>query len=520
MQQRCQRSVFCIKYSLSFIFLLLITSLPSAQAGMITQLTPTLTITEEYSDNFLKTETDTQEEWITSYELGFSMGFIEKRSQVYLAYNPEYIDYKNFDDRDSLDHNVTLSGSFQPSKRTTFDMDLGYDGHQGNNQGESWEHTASALLNHQITKHLNFSVNQDYSKTFDQQERTGVFKEHEVNSTTVSVVNESGEKDQIGVDFSYEFDDYKQADQDEYKEFNTSGFITYWMNPLNGIDSNISYKNRKLQNFNDDLEEYEGYFRYLRKFSKHLDGYVKYRHYLSQKDSGDHTIYHPSVGFDWDVTRDSGISMGTGVLFHDWEDGSTSTEPFFDVDVYKIYDFSRRGILTLRGASGYEDSTGEDIDKGFSTYYQTSFDLDYQLLKHLSSNINGSVRLDDFHGPSSQREDETITYETGIQLNYQLRERMFTNVFGTYTQNEYHETDQNRQDKTIELGGGVSWSPLKWIRFNLSYQYTEFVSDSSERGDSTENEVTFSVSFIPKRPITIDRIKIKRIGESGPTEEK
>ena len=506
-----------------YIFLtwvLILTGLCPVRAGMITQITPTVTITEEWTDNFLKSQDDTREEWITTYALGFTLGFLEKTRQIFLSYDPEYKDYKNFDERDSFDHNGTFQGRFQLSKHTNFDVDLGYDGHKGNNQGESWEHTASALFSSQLTKHLNFSIDQDYSKRFDEQERTGEYKEHEVNTTTVAVINEFGEKDRMGLDFSYEFDDYKEPDRDEYDEYNTSGFLTYWMTPLNGIDSEISYKNRELNDPNDDLEEYEGFIRYLRKFSRQLDGYIKYRHYLSQKSEGDHTIYHPSAGFDWEVTRDSGISLGLGVLFHDWEDGDTSTDPFIDLDVYKIYDFSRQGTLTLSGSSGYKENTGENINRGFSIYYKAGFDLDYQLQKHMSSNLYGSIRYDDYSRPTSQRQGDTLSYETGASLNYQMLERLSSNIFGSYVQTEYFEPSRNRMDTTVELGGGLSYLPLRWLRLSISYQFTDFESDASERGDYTKNEVTFSASFIPARPITPDRVKIQGIGEGQPTENK
>lgn len=68
-----------------------------AHARMVTQIVPTLKVTEEYKDNYFQTETDTFEEWKTSYELGFSLGFLNQRSKIYLEYTPEYNDYKKFE---------------------------------------------------------------------------------------------------------------------------------------------------------------------------------------------------------------------------------------------------------------------------------------------------------------------------------------------------------------------------------------------------------------------------------------
>ena len=114
-----------------------------AQARMVTQMVPTLTVTEEYKDNYFQTGTDPFEEWITSYELGFSVGFLSQRSQIYLAYNPEYKDYKNLDERDGLYHNASLSAAFQATKHTNAQADIRYDGDNGNYTGQSWEQSAS-----------------------------------------------------------------------------------------------------------------------------------------------------------------------------------------------------------------------------------------------------------------------------------------------------------------------------------------------------------------------------------------
>ncbi|MDA3789505.1 MAG: outer membrane beta-barrel protein [Desulfobacula sp.] len=492
--------------TLSVLFFLLV-SMPSVHSRMITQLIPTLTITEEYSDNYLKTENDKQKEYITSVGLGFSVGFLTKTRKIYLAYDPAYKKYDNLDDRDRLEHRASFDGEFNPSKRTSINTYLAYSGTNQTNEGDTWQNIASISGDSQLSKHTSFDFFQEYSNNFDQNIRTGEYKEHEVNTTLVGISNQFGEKDRMGLDFSYEFDDYKNSDADTYTQYSPSGFITYWITPLNGLDSNVSYENRTLDNFSNDIETYTGDIRYLRKFSKHFDGYLKYRHYYSIQDSGTHQIYHPSAGFDWDVTEDSGISLGLGVLFQDRENGNNSTNPFIDIDVYKTFEFSKTRSLSLTASSGYEESTGENINTGFSRYYQAGFDYNHQLQKRLSSNLYGSCKLDQYEKSATvDRSGDTITYLTGFQLDYQLLERLYLNLLGSYALAEFHETAVDRQDKTTTIGGGFSWNPLRWLQFNLSYDYIDFNTDSSERGDYTENRATFSVSLIPARPVRMEAL--------------
>ena len=497
------------KYITIFItvFLIFLTSCSSSFSRTITQIIPTVTITEDYNDNYFQTQNNKQEEYITTYDLGFSVGFLDKTNEIYLEYHPEYEDYKNLDNRDGFVHNATLDGDFNPSKHTNINAHLAYTSDSQNDneaayQGDSWQNSASLSGTSQLSKNTLVSLSQLYTNSYDQNVRTGTYKEHQENSTNAGITHQFGKKDKMGLNFIYAFDDYKSSDEDEYTRYSPSAFITYWMTPLNGLDSNISYENTTYENSINDIQIYEGDIRYLRKYSKHLDGYLKYSHYYSDEDAGDHTIYNPSAGFDWQMTEDSKISLGLGVLFQEWENEKNSTDLFLDLDMYKTFNFSKKGSLTLTGSSGYEDSGGEDINQGFSIYYQAGFDLNYQLLKRMSSNLSGSYQVNDYQG-SNDNNSKTNTYQAGFQLNYQVLKSLSSNLFGSYSQNEYNELTSDRMDDETTLGGGFSWNPLKWLQFNLTYTYTDFDTDTNERGDYKENKATFSVSFIPVRPVRI-----------------
>ena len=430
----------------------------------LTQLTPSLTISEEYSDNYLRDADNKQEEFITSYGLGFSLGFLKPKSQIYLGYNPRYVDYKNFDNRGGLEHNLSLDGFFTPTKKTDIGVNLAYTSEDDQETGDSWENSANLSGSYQVFKHTSMTASHSYIQKFDQQVRTGDYVENEKNKTEVGISNQFGKKDRAGLSFAYSFEDYENSDADENTEFSPTGYITYWLTPLNGIDSNLSYEKTDFENSNDDIESYSGHIRYLRTFTRHFDGFVKYRHLYTERESGNHHVFHPSVGFDWDVTDDSGISLGLGVLINEWDnENNDSIDPFLDLNAYKIYDFSKRGSLSITGSSGY-DATNEDSESlGFSLYYRAGFRLTYQLQKRISSNL-----------------------------------------FGSFKRNEFNEDAVNRTDNTIRLGAGLNWSPLKWLRLALSYSYTDFNTDGALRDDYSENKGTFSVSFVPVNPVRLD----------------
>ena len=110
------------------------------------------------------------------------------------------------------------------------------------------------------------------------------------------------------------------------------------------METGLSYLKKDFDQDASDLDTYSGHIRGIRAFSEHLDGYVKYRHSYTDTPTYTHHIFHPSFGMDWDVSEDSGISMGLGLLVHDRSDKGTSTAPFVDIDAFKTFEFNPRDL--------------------------------------------------------------------------------------------------------------------------------------------------------------------------------
>ena len=457
-----------IRRSLFVSFVLFLTVLLStgmALSKTVTQLVPVLSVSEEYSDNLLQDSSNEQEEYITSYKLGFSLGFLNKKSKIYLNYEPEYKDYKELDDRDRFQHNVGIDAVFQPTKFTEIKSGIIYTGQSDDYEGEPRRHSADIAGKTQISKNSTFIYSESYTRSFEQQARTGDYEEHDVNKTKIGLKNKYGKKSSYGLNLAYEFDDYKTADDDEYTKLRPSAILTHWIGNTNGIELSAGFENTDFENSNNDVKNYNGHIRYIRSFTKHLDGYLKYRHSYSDRENNDHHVFHPSLGIDWDITEDSGISLGLGALISEWEGGSNSdsVDPFVDIDAYKIFNFSRKGRFVITGSSGYSDSGSDAASLGYSTYYQA-----------------------------------------GFRLNYQPHKRVETGLSGYYKLDEFHEDAVNRTDSRYNISGNISWLALKWLRFNLTCAHTAFDSDSADRDDYNENTVFLSVNLIPQKPIKID----------------
>lgn len=440
-------------------------TLGTVYGRVVLQITPTLTISEEYTDNLLSTGTNKQEEFITAYALGFSIAMMDTNLQLYLNYSPTYQDYRNLDDRDRLAHILSVESEFRPTKHTMLEARLSYSGNSNDYEGEGNENRAEASGETRVSRHTVLTYGHTYSDRFDEQVRTGEFTAHTVNTTEMGVSHQFGEKDTLEAGVTYTSDRYDDDNADEYDKLAPEATLTYWLTPENGLAFNVGYQQKDFQDDSDDIRVYSGYAQYIKRVSKTLDWFLKYRHAYSETDAFSHHIFHPSVGVDWDISEDSGITAGIGVLFHDWSNNNDDEpDPFLELDAFKRFEFSRRTALTITGESDYSSSDDDASSLGYNTKYQVGGELEHLFLKTLSGS-----------------------------------------VFGSYARAEFHETESDRTDDTAVLGAGLSWMPLKWLRLSLNYSFTDFRTSQTLREEYQDNRVFFSARLIPETPIRPDR---------------
>ena len=133
-----------------------------------------------------------------------------------------------------------------------------------------------------------------------------------------------------------------------------------------------------------------------------------------------------------------------------------------EADIYKTWDFSRRGSFGITASSSYNTTDTDAASLGFN-----------------------------------------INYQAGALLTYKLTRRLSSSVSLGYTRDEYDESDVDRNDQTLDGALGLVWSPLRWLRLDLTYEMEKFETDSPDRDDFLENRGTFKVSLIPLNPIPV-----------------
>lgn len=368
----------------------------------------------------------------------------------------------NKDDEFSTRYKPGFSFGIIDKKNSFFiDYTPEYTDRMDKNEYDAWNHAASMEAILQTAKNTELFFSESFNRGLNRTARTNNFEKHDTNTAMAAVKHQFGRQDFFNLNYTYTFDDYENPNQDEFETHRPSAFLSYWFMPNFGFDLNTSYSKTDYEISSNDPETMRGDLRLLKKINPHLDVYVKYAHSYTDQESGDYVVYNPSLGFDWKPTEDSGIILGGGILIQEYDNQSDyDSEKFFlEFDIYKNFSFSRRNNLSITGSSGYNDIDEQAASLGFAINYQAGFLHTYELTKRLSSKFRGSYRL-----------------------------------------TEYDEPGVNRNDKTMNLGAGLVWSPLKWLKFDLLYSYIDFQTDSTQRGDYQENMATFSVSFIPSQP--------------------
>ncbi len=389
------------------------------------QFLPSLSITEEYTDNFNRTKNNKDDEFSTKYKPGFSFGLMEKENSLFFEYYPQYTDYND------------------------------------KNQYDAWGHSASLEAFYKAAKNTGLSFSDTFNRGYGRTVRTNSLEQHDTNSTIAALQHQFGKNDFFKLSYAYSFDNYENPSRDEFDSHRPSAYLMYWFSPLYGFDVNTSYSKTNYKISSDDPETLRGDFRLIRKVNPHFDAYVKYAQTHTDQNSGNHTVYNPSVGFSWNPTDDSGITLGGGVLFQDYENRTNyDKEKFFlDFDLYKIFEVSKRSMISITGSSSYNDIDETASSLGFVTKYQAGILHTYDLTKQLSSELRGSYRISSYDDPRI-----------------------------------------NREDKIMSLGAGLNWSLLRWMSLNVSYRFSDFTSSDLIREDYQEHTAFVSINLKPSTP--------------------
>jgi len=400
---------------------------------------PRISVSEEYTDNLFLTDSNKEHEYITTISPGFTAQILGKNSGAEISYDPEYAVYNEYDEYDGWRHRVELSGWSELSKNTRLEV------------SDSYLYTEDPIIDSDIAALRAEDSDVLIDSTIRRNRQT-----YYTNTAGINLIHQFGRADSFNLGFIYSFLKNDDPIYEDNERYNPYVGLTYWFAPEWGMNMRGSYTKGEFDD-SDDLDEWYGSARLIKRFSRYLEGFVQYAHTVVEYggNSEDFQIYNPSAGFNYTISDDTSFSLEMGYAFlnRDEEDDES-----FISAIGNLTKTFRRGSINIIGSSGYEVSDFGAENLGVVEFYELGGSVTYQLTRHLSSN-----------------------------------------VFGSYRNNEYIEETPEREDKITRAGLGLSMQALEWMLLSLDYAYST-VDSTVDIEEYDENRVRFRITLSTPRP--------------------
>jgi hypothetical protein len=437
------------KGSIAFALCLLVSSVTSLQAAPVL-FTPSLVLSEEYTDNLFLDSQNEENDFITSAGLDLTGQILWRTAGIELRYNPAYEFYQENDDLNSWRHEASFYTWKQLQRSTRMDLRDTYlrtnnpidesttieqDGQpQGpaigpdrNRRGrnEYYTNVVEAHVNHQFGAADLIDVGYQYSILRDVDIPPGtVSADNDIHMPIIMLAYDFSQRWGIELDSSYAIADYKER---------------------------------------NDRNQYNGRLRLLYRFDRALSCYVNYRHTnvkFDQDTDEDYSVYEPSVGIRYDFPDNARIEIGGGYYYQDFD--TSEDRKGFNVtsDISKTWVFPV-WYTDISGSSGYIiDDIGVE-DNGLDIYYQGRLEVGY----NFAATLVGSV-------------------------------------YGAYRYDKYPSEDPERVQKTAAAGAALNWQALHWMYFRLRYDVSDVSSDRAI-DEYTENRAMITIRLVPSSPYRV-----------------
>jgi len=400
---------------------------------------PRISVSEEYTDNLFLTDSNKEHEYITTISPGFTAQILGKNSGAEISYDPEYAVYNEYDEYDGWRHSVELSGWSELSKNTRLEV------------SDSYLYTEDPIIDSDIAALRAEDPDVLIDSTIRRNRQT-----YYTNTAGINLIHQFGRADSFNLGFVYSFLENDDPIYEDNERYNPYVGLTYWFAPEWGMNMRGSYTKGEFDD-SDDLDEWYGSARLIKRFSRYLEGFVQYAHTVVEYggNSEDFQIYNPSAGFNYTISDDTSFSleMGYSFLNRDEEDDES-----FISAIGNLTKTFRRGSINIIGSAGYEGAYFGAETLGVTEFYELGGSVTYQLTRHLSGN-----------------------------------------VFGSYRNNEYIEETPEREDKITRAGLGLSMQALEWMLLSLDYAYRT-VDSTLDIEEYDENRVLFRITLSPPRP--------------------
>lgn len=422
-----------------WIWMVGILFLLGACSGYRTTFVPTVTVTEEYTNNVRLSSEDPESDLITSLSPGFTLNSAGRTRDFTLFYSPSLTHYALTDTDMAVRHTATATAVNRFSQRSRLELTDSFTRTDDPMVEREAEYTRSDAPRppEDITRREN---REPYSSNF----------------AALRYRYDFGTDDFFTAGFVNNILMNDDPTEEDSTMVEPSVGVNWWFTPRYGVETLAAYTRGDFSLDTDSFNEYVLNTRLMRRFGGNLDVFVRYIHTRMEflGEEADYIVHDGTVGVDYNLSDATFFSLSTGYFVRDTDAEDPETGYVLRGDMARRF---HRGAVRLSGGTGYEQTFFGAENLGFTKYYEGSLAAEYQLMQRLTT--NGRV---------------------------------------TYTHNMYTDAE-DREDDLITLEAGLGYVIRPWLTSALRVAHRRLESD--EAGESfDENRVTLSFTFTPTAP--------------------
>jgi hypothetical protein len=420
------------------------------------QVTPRVSVTEEYNDNIDLDRRNKKDDFITTISPGVTAELLGQNAGLSVSYDPAYSFYADNSDNDHWSHRLDARLWNDISRSTRLEIQNFFIYAQDPLDDDDVEDQQGNIV----------VRGNDRRRALDTYYR---------NRATARLNHRFGAEDLMYAQFVYGINEFDNPDDEDSQEISPEAGLVYWFTKWTGIALDGAYT-RGLYDEDDssDFNNYKGRLRINQRLSPLFGIYGQYQHIYREWDEegrvsstgnvdNNYHVYAPSTGVFYQVDRDLTASLGLGWFYQQVEDDTDQDGPFVSADINKVW-ASPGWSLRARGTSGVDSEDFSDRNEGFRRFAQTELIGRYDFTRQIFGDARLRYRYSDFIGGEENEKDHRYTAAVG--LGYNVLRWMTLRVGYEFNKldniNGDDDYEQNRVFATITLQPDVPWRIGDW----------------------------------------------------------